>query len=182
MRKLFFLLIFSLSLTAQAGNLWVQQIVSQIDYLYAQDRHTTSYVWSGRFSALNGDQYDVTHFYVSKRPQFNMRTAYTFKETDRLRLSVPLHYDNGYKAALYEAAPFIGGGLIGQWRYRKNLILGMQLHDVLQLGGKLRERPCHDGFERAFHCGTGLPWSDAGPYLNRDNTPASVRFTVDWRF
>ena len=31
----------------------------------------------------------------------------------------------------------------------------------LQSGGKVHERPCRDGFDRAFHCGSGLPWTDA---------------------
>jgi len=28
-------------------------------------------------------------------------------------------------------------------------------------GGKLHKRPCRDGFDRAFHCGSGLPRTDA---------------------
>ncbi|MDB2522561.1 hypothetical protein N9X88_00630 [Alphaproteobacteria bacterium] len=25
----------------------------------------------------------------------------------------------------------------------------------------MHKRPCRDGFDRAFHCGSGLPWTDA---------------------
>ena len=28
-------------------------------------------------------------------------------------------------------------------------------------GGKVHKRPCRDGFDRAFHCGSGLPRTDA---------------------
>lgn len=28
-------------------------------------------------------------------------------------------------------------------------------------GGKVDKRPCRDSFDRTFHCGSGLPWTDA---------------------
>lgn len=51
-----------------------------------------------------------------------------------------------------------------------------------QLGGKVRERPCHDGFRRAFHCGTGLPWTDAAPHLKQRAVTPLAKLTIDWRF
>lgn len=156
--------------------------LDKIDYLLAEDRHTVSRVWSGRFSALNGDQYDVAHFYLSKRLQFNMRTAFTISETSRLRLTVPLHYDHGYDATLYEATPYLGLGFIGQWAASDNLQLGLHVHDGLQSGGKITERPCHDGFSRAFHCGTGLPWTDAQALLTDRQIEPFGKITLHWRF
>lgn len=180
MRFLFILLL--LPLPAQAGSAWAQNMLARLDYLYVHDTHRTSYVWDGRFRAIDGTPYDKHELYISSRPQFNTKLGIKLYDTGTLRLSLPLHYDNGYRAALYDAEPFLGGGLIGRWHYRENLTLGFALHDVVQVGGRLQESPCYDGFRRAFHCGTGLPWTDAKPYLQRDNTPAFFKLSLDWRF
>lgn len=173
------ILLLILPLSAQAE---MPRWLDKIDYVLAEDRHSVSRVWSGRFTALNGDAYDVTHFYASQKPQFNLRTSFMVKETPRWRLSLPLHYDHGYRAALYKADPYLGSGVILQWRPRKRLVLGLHVHDALQWGGKVLERPCHDGFERAFHCGTGLPWTDAAPHLKQRAVTPSAKLTIDWRF
>ena len=180
MRFLFILLL--LPLPAQAADEILNNLLARLSYLHVEDTHRTSYVWEGRFRAIDGTPYDKHAFYISSRPQFNAKLGVTLYHSSKLRLTLPLHHDNGYAAALYDAEPFLGGGLIGQWHYRENLTLGFALHDVLQLGGKLRERPCYDGFRRAFHCGTGRPWTDAGPYMQRDNTPAFLKLSLDWRF
>lgn len=179
MKRFLLPLLFFLPLAAQAE---MPAWVSKIDYLQAEDRHSVSRVWSGYFKALNGDAYDVSHMYRSKRPQFNLRTAYTVKETPRLRLSLPLHYDQGYRADLYEATPYLGLGFIGQWAAGENLVLGLHIHDGLQSGGKITEHPCHDGFQRAFHCGTGLPWTDAEDLLRERQIEPSGKITLNWRF
>lgn len=36
--------------------------------------------------------------------------------------------------------------------------------------------------DRQFHCGTGLPWSDAAPHLRRSNVATFGQLTVNWRF
>lgn len=58
----------------------------------------------------------------------------------------------------------------------------LHVHDALQWGGKVLERPCHDGFRRAFHCGTGLPWTDAAPHLKQRAVTPLAKLTIDWRF
>ena len=115
-------------------------------------------------------------------PQFNLRTALTLSETSRLRLALPLHYDHGYRAALYQAKPFFGFGFIAQWAASKNLVLGLHLHDALQFSGEIDEQPCHDGFRRAFQCGSGLPWTDAAPLLKNQEIAASGKINLNWRF
>lgn len=178
-RHIIVVLLLLMPLSARADFLaWL----NKIDYLLAEDSHSVSRVWSGHFKALNGDEYNMAQFYAPKKPQFNLRAAIALKETPRLRLSMPLHYDHGYRAALYEATPYIGIGFIGQWAARDNVVLGLHIHDGLQAGGDITERPCHDGFRRAFHCGTGLPWSDAAPLLDDQEIKASGRITLNWRF
>lgn len=179
MNRILLLCLLLLPLSARAETpAWL----NKIDYLLLEDSHQTSRVWSGKFKAFNGDGYNMTQFYKAQRPQFNLRTAFTLKETQRLRLALPLNYDHGYRATLYNAEPFFGLGFIAQWAAAENIVLGFHLHDALQLGGDITERPCHDGFRRAFHCGTGLPWSDAARLLDGQEVEASGKININWRF
>lgn len=176
---LFFMLILCSSAQAEPSRLgWLERV----DYLHAEDRHMTSQVWSGHFRALNGDNHDMAHFYAPQRPQLNIRTAFTISKSSRLRFAVPMHYDHGYRAALYQATPYFGIGFIGQWAVRDNLVLGFHMHDGLQSGGDIIERPCHDDLERAFHCGSGLPWSDAQTLLQDRQIYPSGKITLHLRF
>lgn len=175
-------LLLLLSLPAHAGNALLQDLLARIDYLQVQDSHRTSYVWSGRFTAMNGDAHDMAHFYRAKRQQFNVQAAIKLHEGPRLRIALPLHMDNGYRADLYQAEPYFGGGLIVQWAKNERVTWGLHIHDALQIGGGVRESPCHDGFRRQFHCGTGLPWSDAGPHLRQSNVVPFGALRLNWRF
>jgi hypothetical protein len=181
MRRIMALLLL-LPLPAHAGDALLRDLLTRIDYLQIEDSHRTSYVWDGRFNAINGDAHNVAHFYRAKGPQFNMRTAVKLHETPRLRLTLPLQIDHGYKADLYRARPYLGLGLVAQWAASERLVLGLHLHDALQIGGEVRESPCHDSFRRQFHCGTGLPWSDAGPHLRQNNVATFGQLSVNWRF
>lgn len=182
MMRWIFPFLFLLPLAAQADNTVLNNLLARIEYLQVQDSHRTSYVWSGRFNAINGDPYDMAHFYRAKRPQFNVQAAIKLRETPRLRLSLPVQMDNGYAADLYRARPYLGLGLVAQWAATERLVLGFHLHDALQIGGTVRESPCHDGFRRQFHCGTGLPWSDAGPHLRQSNVATFGELRLNWRF
>ncbi|CAI8216991.1 MAG: Uncharacterised protein [Alphaproteobacteria bacterium] len=86
MTRLLLLLFMLVPLSARAETLsWL----NKIDYLLLEDSHQTSRVWSGHFKALNGDDYNMAHFYAPQKPQFNLRTAFTLSETSRLRLALP---------------------------------------------------------------------------------------------
>jgi len=124
----------------------------------------------------------VRQFYRSKTPQFNLTTAVELHETPRLRLSLPVQIDNGYRADLYRAQAYLGLGLVAQWAASDRIVLGCHLHDALQFGGDVSEQPCRDGFQGNFHCGTGLPWSDAQPYLRSSRVETLNRLTLHWRF
>lgn len=175
-------LILLLPLPAQAGDALFKNLLARVDYLQVHDAHRTSYVWDGRFKAINGDAYNVAHFYRTKGPEFNVQAAIKLHETSRLRLTLPIQIDNGYKADLYRARPYFGLGLVAQWATNERLVMGFHLHDALKIGGEVNESPCHDGFRRAFHCGTGLPWSDAGPHLKQSNVATFGKLSLNWRF
>lgn len=182
MRAMLILLLLLPAFAAQAGNETLQDLLARIDYLQVEDTHRTSYVWSGRFNAINGDTYNVTQFYRSKAPQFNLTMAIRLHQSARWRVALPVQMDNGYRADLYRARPYLGLGLVAQWAKSERLVLGFHLHDALKLGGEVREYACYDGFRRQFHCGTGLPWTDAGPHLRKSNVATFGQFTVNWRF
>jgi hypothetical protein len=167
---------------AQAAGLSPRDILQRIDYLHAEDRHRTSYVWDGRFRTLNVDRYNMRHLYQSKRTQINAKLGWLAHESANWTVTVPMHFDNGYRAALYRARPFLGLGLVTQWATSQRMVVGLHLQDALKLGGKVSERACYDGFRRRFHCGTGLPWTDAGQYLRQSNVSTLVKFTLNWTF
>lgn len=175
-------LLFMLPLATQAGNETLQDLLARIEYLSAEDTHRTSYVWDGRFTAVNGDIYAMTDFYRSKRPEFNLLTALRLHQSRRWHLALPIQIDNGYRADLYRARPFLGLGVVAQWAKSDRLVLGFHLHDALKLGGRVREYACYDGLRRQFHCGTGLPRTDAGPRLKKSNVATFGQFTLSWRF
>jgi hypothetical protein len=88
----------------------------------------------------------------------------------------------GSSQASNPPTPYMDGGLIVQWAATRGLTLGLHLHDALQAGGKVTERPCYDGFERQFHCGTGLPWTDAQAHLRDRLVTPLTKLSVNWRF
>lgn len=49
-------------------------------------------------------------------------------------------------------------------------------------GGKVHERLCREGFDRAFHCGSGLPWTDAQDFLQNRQIHPNGKITLHWRF
>ena len=52
----------------------------------------------------------------------------------------------------------------------------------IKIGGGVSESACYDDFRRAFHCGTGMVWSDAqsGGFLKKyeQNKSINITFTV----
>tara|TARA_B110000971_G_scaffold218749_1_gene258235 strand:+ start:1128 stop:1673 length:546 start_codon:yes stop_codon:yes gene_type:complete len=180
--RYFFLAMLLLAPAAQATGLSPRDILQRIDYLHAVDSHRTSYVWDGRFRTLNGDRYNMQHLYQSKRAQVNAKLGVLAYEASRLRITIPMHFDNGFKADLYQAQPFLGIRLVTQWAVRERAVFGFHLQDALKFGGKVTETPCHDGFRRRFHCGTGLSWTDASQYLRQSNVATLFKFTIDWTF
>jgi len=180
--KRIFLFLLLLPLPVEAGSAILQKAFGNITYLHIDDRHRTSKVWSGQFSAINGDSYQLNHFYQSQKPQMNMRLGMRPHESKHLRLALPMHFDNGYQAELYNVQPFFGLGLTAIWAKSERITLSFQLHDPVKTGGKVTESPCYDGLRRSFHCGTGLPWSDAQSYLRESTATASGQFNLQWRF
>ena len=76
-----------------------------------------------------------------------------------------LHYDNGFAAPLYAVGRYVGLGFSAYWTGPRNA-LAVHVLDALQSGGHVTERPCRDGLNRRFHCGSGRPWSEVAGTLD----------------
>ena len=52
------------------------------------------------------------------------------------------------------------------------------------MGGGVTESACYDDFRRAFHCGTGLAWSDAqsGGFLKKYEQDQSININYSINF
>lgn len=153
-------------------------LATHVDYLIIADWHQTSRPWSGYFQAVNGKHFATPEFYKSTDVEFNLKTAWELKRTANMKTSLAVHYDHGYRSALYDADPYLGLGLSWYYAPTPKDFLTVHILDVLQTGGRVRESPCFDGFRRAFHCGTGQAWTDVRNEL--DGRKVEPIFTARW--
>jgi hypothetical protein len=128
--------------------------------LKAKDTHQASEVWSGRFTAPNGKVFDVTDYYRNEGLEFSVSGVLAFGPDQRVSWLVPVIVDGGYDAPLYQAAPSLALGIGMALVSAPNAVFTWQVENMVKLGGRVRERACYDIYQRAFHCGTGLAWSD----------------------
>ena len=78
--------------------------------LKAESRHAGSKVWQGKFTGLNGQLYDVSGFYQTKKPTFSARAIFTRTDGKKMNWLLPISLDGGYQAQLYQAEPLLGLG------------------------------------------------------------------------
>ena len=135
--------------------------------------YTQSDVWTGNFVALNGKSFDVSHLYESERQTFNVSGYFLFGESNaKTSFLIPFKYDNGFSAPLYSAKNRLDVGLVINHRIDTKLSMNFGVIELYSLGGKITENPCLDGFDREFHCGSGLPWVDYRPQAHtKTSTP-----------
>lgn len=158
-------------------------MLKKIDYLIMHDEHLTSTPWTGHFTALNGKQYQLSQFYKNRRNlAINLKAGIEIFRNANLKISLPVHFDNGYKADLYEAERFLGFGVSVYYAPRKNLFLSFNMVDIVQFGGQTKERPCYDDFRREFHCGTGYAWTDMKHNLDQHHVQTNIQARVLYLF
>lgn len=158
------------------------KIFTELDYLIVQDEHLTSSPWSGNFTAINGKAFKVTEFYKNRRPEMNIKTGIALVNRNNLKISIPVHFDNGFKSDLYNASRYLGTGISLYYRKSKDVFLTFEAHDILQINNGVKERPCYDAFRREFHCGTGSPWIDMKNHLNQSEIPNDIKLKVYYFF
>ena len=91
--------------------------------------------------------------------------------------------DNGYNSTLIDVDPLYYLSL--STKYHLGKIKNKVIVDpIIKYGGGVTESPCYDDFRRAFHCGTGLAWSDAvsGGFLKQydQNQSIQISYIVDF--
>lgn len=133
----------------------------QVISLTASSEHLGSNVWSGKFTGLNGRNYDASSFYRPTNQPLSARLILAKPDNaSGITWILPLAADTGHQAKLYQADPLLsfGGGAAVQ--LARHSIVSVRLDNVLRLGGDISEQPCYDTYRRQYHCGTGLAWAD----------------------
>ena len=138
---------------AQAGDI---SLVS----LHGASQHNGSKVWSGKFRAPNGLDYNAGDFYKSRKPEFSATGIFMLNGDKRVSWLLPVSLDAGYDAQLYQAQPLASIGMGAAITLSRHSVLSMRIDNVLVAGGDVSERPCYDGYRRRYHCGSGLAWTD----------------------
>ncbi len=154
-----------------------------LEKLDGSANYVQSEVWHGRFTALNGQAFDVSEFYEPEYPNFHLEGILSYPIANRGDVIIPFLFDAGYKSALFVAGPLLSLG-IGYTRNFGNFGFYFGSHHVLKIGGKISEKPCIDKFNREFHCGTGLAWVDAvgGGILKKSEIRDFIEFRIAYRF
>lgn len=150
-------------------------------YLQAAPGTAQTRVWSGRFTAPNGERFDASDYYAPQGPTFHLRAAPVFDLGESVSLFLPLEYDHGYRSDLLTATPRLSLGLGLRWKDDRTEV-ALQFGGLAQLGGRIEERPCVDDFQREFHCGLGIPWSDAAPHLSTGRVQPRLSLVIRHRF
>ena len=140
-------------------------------------------VWSGTFLDYSGDMWDVSEYYYQENNPF--KVSLFFKNmVNGLNISSKLYYDNGYKSALLDVDPLIYLSISSKYSLSKNSDIKLVLDPLISIGGKVTESPCYDSFRRAYHCGTGMAWSDArsGGFLKKYDQDQSIKISYSVSF
>lgn len=144
-------------------------------HLAVSPRHGASPRWEGRFTGLNGKAYNATRFYDNEAPEFSATAMWARPMSERVSLLVPLSFDAGYDADLLRTTPLAGLGIGAAIALDADTMMSVRFDNVLTVGGRSEERPCYDAFQRRFHCGTGMAWTDyiAAPHDYADSFSAT---------
>lgn len=125
-------------------------------------------VWSGKFIDLSGNLWDVSKYYAQTNESLNASLFFNHN-FNKLSLTSKIYLDNGYNSALLDIDPLYYFSLSAKYHLGENKKLKVILDPIIKFGGGVTESPCYDDFRRAFHCGTGMAWSDAqsGGFLKK---------------
>lgn len=141
------------------------------------DFHAYGIPYTGHFTALNGNYFDASQFYESKKPEIHISGFTAFFFPNGWTLKLDWIADLGYSSDLFEVSPSIRSDLIFI-RSVENVNIEVGLADFLLLGGNVTESACVDSLYRDFHCGTGLPWVDYYGYKLPRDTKFIFKFSM----
>lgn len=128
--------------------------------LHGTNEHAGSKVWSGKFRAPNGRDYNAGEFYKSRKPEFSATGIFMLNGQKRVSFLLPVSLDAGYDAELYQAEPLASLGFGAAITLTRQSVLSLRVDNLFVAGGDVSEKPCYDGYRRRYHCGSGLAWTD----------------------
>lgn len=117
-------------------------------------------IWKGRARDYAGRSWDTSAYYRPENPSHFLRLGMLYGLRPGLFVNTGLYIDTGLDAPAMRISPYGGLTVTLIALPRRDLTLSFGVADLVSVGGKVREIPCRDGFNRAFHCGTVLPWTD----------------------
>ena len=140
-------------------------------------------VWSGKFTDLSGNLWDVSKYYSQENESFNASLFFNHN-FNKFSLTSKIYLDNGYDSALLDVDPLYYFSLSAKYHLGENKKLKVVLDPIIKFGGGVTESPCYDNFRRAFHCGTGIAWSDAqsGGFLKKYDQDQSINISYSVTF
>jgi hypothetical protein len=140
-------------------------------------------VWSGKFIDLSGNLWDTSEYYFQENESFNASLFFNHKYK-KLSITSKIFLDNGYNSSLIDVDPLYYMSLSAKYHLGENKKLKVVLDPIIKFGGGVTESPCYDDFRRAFHCGTGMSWSDAqsGGFLKKYDQDQSINISYSVSF
>ena len=140
-------------------------------------------VWSGKFMDLSGKVWDTSEYYSQDNESYNT-SIYINHDFSKFRFTSKIFLDSGYDSALIDVDPLYYISLSAKYQLSENEKIKAVIDPIIKMGGGVTESACYDDFKRAFHCGTGMAWSDAqsGGFLKKYEQDQSINisYTLDF--
>ena len=140
-------------------------------------------VWSGKFTDLSGKAWDVSKYYSQENESYNT-SFFINHNLNRFKFTSKIFLDSGYNSALIDIDPLYYISLSAKYELGENENIKVVIDPIIKMGGGVTESACYDDFRRAFHCGTGLAWSDAqsGGFLKKYEQDQSININYSINF
>ena len=131
---------------------------------------------------FSGNLWNTSHLYASQEPEFSGGIAINYFDGTYIH-KLSYNFDFGKKSLALNAEPVLSFGYGRAFQINKKTSFKWEVRNLIQVGGKVWERSCIDEFQRVYHCGTALPWSDAVENLKQKNSfPLIYSFDVTTYF
>ena len=140
-------------------------------------------VWSGKFTDLSGKVWDTSKYYSQDNESYNT-SFFINHDLNRFKFTTKIFLDSGYDSALIDVDPLYYISLSAKYQLSENEKIKAVIDPIIKMGGGVTESACYDDFRRAFHCGTGLAWSDAqsGGFLKKYEQDQSININYSINF
>ena len=135
-------------------------------------------VWSGKFMDLSGKAWDTSKYYSQENESYNT-SFFINHDLNRFKFTSKIFLDSGYDSALIDVDPLYYISLSAKYQLSENEKIKVVIDPIIKMGGGVTESACYDDFRRAFHCGTGMAWSDAqsGGFLKKYEQDQSINIS-----